>query len=258
MEAQISGVYTPAQLAALEHDVKAANQALIAAKSQGATAADRNYYSTLISSTRAQLEALEEEKQSEPLLAPFSGVVWQLLTDEGSYIIKNQPVLRMYQSGPMKVEASLLSEDALILNPGEEAQLRMSDGSIYGARVSFISPVAEQIVSSLGLAENRCAVELTPYDLPDGPGAGYQVDVLFARTLAQNTLSVPAGAIVPLNGGSAIYVAEDVKASLKQVQTGVRCGGRVEICSGLTAEETIIVNPYEAGIKEGSRVELNS
>jgi RND family efflux transporter MFP subunit len=258
VEAQISGVYTPGQLAELENAVVAARQALVAAQSQGATAADRNYYSTLISSTQAQLAALEEAAQTDPPLAPFSGVVWQLLTEEGSYINKHQPILSIYQSEPMKIEASLLSEDTLNLQLNEEALLRLSDGRHFNARVSFISPVAEQVISSLGLAENRCLIELEPIDLPESLGAGHQLDILFARQLAENALSVPASAIVPLAGGSAVYVAEEGKARLTPVQTGVRCGGRVEITGGLAAGDAVITDPYEAGVKDGSRVEANN
>ena len=256
VEAEISGVYTAAQLAEMENAVKAARQAVVAAQTQGATASDRDYYSTLISSTRVQLAALEEEAQTGPLLAPFSGVVWQLLTEEGSFISKHQPVLNIYQSGDMKIEASLLSEDTLNLQLNEEAILRLSDGRQFGARISFISPVAEQVISSLGLAENRCLIELQPLDLPPGLGAGHQLDILFARVLAENALSVPASAIVPLAGGSAVYVATDGQARLKPVQTGVRCGGRVEVTTDLNAGDTIITDPYDAGIKDGSRIEV--
>jgi RND family efflux transporter MFP subunit len=256
VERQISGVYTPAQLSEMENAVKTARQGLAAAQAAGATGADRNYYSTLIFSTRAQLDALEEEAQTEPLLAPFSGVVWELLTDEGGYIIKNQPVLKLYEDMSLKIEASLLSEDALSLSLGEQALLRLSSGQTCAASVSFISPVAEQVISSLGLAENRCTVELQPQDLPPGLGAGHQLDVVFSRLLAQNVLSVPASAIVPLGGGSALYVEQEGKAVLKPVQTGLRCGGRVEISGGLEAGEAVIVNPYDAGVKEGGRVKV--
>jgi RND family efflux transporter MFP subunit len=258
VERQMSGVFTPAQLSELENAVKAAAQAVAAVKAQGATTADRGYYNALISSTKEQLAALAEEAQAEPLLAPFSGVVWQLLTEEGSYIIKNQPVLNLYQNGAMKIEASLLSEDTLGLRPDEEALLRLSDGATCAARVSFVSPVAQQVISSLGLTENRCTVELQPAALPEGLGAGHQVDVVFSRLLKENTLSVPASAIVPLDGASAVYVAEQGKAGLKTVQTGIRCGGRVEIITGLQAGDTVITNPYDAGVKEGSRVEIEN
>ena len=258
VEAEISGVYTPAQLSELENAVMGAKQALAAVEAQDATTADRNYYSTLIASTQAQLEALEEEAQNEPLLAPFSGVVWQLMTDEGSYIIKNQPVLRLYQSGPMKVEVSLLSDDTLRLHLDETALLNLSDGSNFTARVSFISPVAEQTISSLGLTENRCTVELQAAGLPEGLGAGHQLDVIFTRTIAENVLSVPASALVPLSGGSAIYTAKGGKAVLNPVQTGLRCGGRVEITAGLDTGDIFIINPYEAGVKDGSRVTVEN
>jgi hypothetical protein len=80
--------------------------------------------------------------------------------------------------------------------------------------------------------------------------------VVFSRLLAQNVLSVPASAIVPLGGGSALYVEQEGKAVLKPVQTGLRCGGRVEISGGLEAGEAVIVNPYDAGVKEGGRVKV--
>lgn len=255
VEQGISGVYTGAQLAELANAVKAAKQAVAAAEAQGGTSADREYFRTLIDSTRAQLAALEEDEQSEPLLAPFSGVVWEVFTDQGSYIIKNQPVLKLYQEGPMKVEVSLLSEDSLNIQVGDTAQLRLAGGQLFAASVNFISPVAEQVVSSLGLTENRCTVELQPQNLPPTLGAGHQLDVVFTNVLAQSALSVPASAIVPLgNGGSAVYVAEGGKARLVPVQTGVKSGGRVEIAGGLSAGDFVIADPYDAGIKEGSRV----
>jgi len=254
VEHEMSGVYTAAQLSELENAVKAAQEGLTAAQAQSGTAASRNYYHTLISSTSAQLAALDEEEQNEPLLAPFTGVVWQLLTDEGSYIIKNQPVLKLYQSGPMKIEASLLSEDTWNLHVDDEASLRLSDGSTCDATVSFISPVAEQVISSLGLMENRCTVELTPVDLPQSLGAGHQVDVSFTRLLAENALSVSASAIVPINEDSAVYVVQGGKAQLTKVQPGLKSGGRVEITAGLNAGDMVITNPYDAGVKDGSRV----
>lgn len=255
VEQGISGVYTEGQLSELANAVKSAKHAVTAAEAQGGTAADREYFRTLIASTRAALTALEEDEQSEPLLAPFSGVVWEVFTDQGSYIIKNQPVLKLYQQELMKVEVSLLSEDSLNIQLGDMAELRLFGGRQFPARVSFISPVAEQTVSSLGLVENRCTVELEPDNLPATLGAGHQLDVIFTNVLAENALSVPASSIVPLgNGGSAVYVAEGGKARLVPVQTGVKSGGRVEIAGGLSAGDFVIADPYDAGIKEGSRV----
>jgi len=256
VEKEISGVYTPGQLSELENAVKITKQALAAVEAQGASGADRNYYSILISSTRAQLEALDEDEQNEPLTAPFTGVVWRLFTGEGTYIMKNQPVLTLYQSDSMKIEISLLSEDSLRLHVDQQATIRLSDGSRFAARVSFISPVAEQVISSLGLAENRCTVELIAQDLPPMLGAGHQVDVSFIRLTAENVLTVPASCLAPLNGGSGVYVMEGGKARLKPVETGQKSGGRVEISGGLSAGDTVITNPYDAGVKEGSRVKM--
>jgi hypothetical protein len=84
------------------------------------------------------------------------------------------------------------------------------------------------------------------------------LEVMFSRLLAKNALSVAASAIVPLAGGSAVYVVEEGKALLKPVQTGLRCGGRVEISGGLEAGDIVVANPYDAGVKAGSRVKVEA
>lgn len=116
-------------------------------------------------------------------------------------------------------------------------------------------------VSVLALAEasfqvspGEFIVVLEPLDLPAQAGAGWQADLTFATVARENVLSVPASAIVPQDGGSAVYLIRGGRAALAPVETGLRTGGRVEILSGLAAGDRIVTDPYGAEVRQGARV----
>ena len=72
--------------------------------------------------------------------------------------------------------------------------------------------------------------------------------------LALIHISVPIGSLIPDGAGSSIYAIRKNKAVLVPVETGVQSAGRVEIRSGLKEGETVITNPYDSKVKDGSRV----
>ena len=67
----------------------------------------------------------------------------------------------------------------------------------------------------------------------------------------------PKGAIVSREGGPAIFVVREGRASVVRVQPGPEVDGRVEIMSGLLGGESVILDPPET-LKDGSRVRLRA
>ena len=154
----------------------------------------------------------------------------------------------------MKLSASVLSEDAAALTPGLKAKVIYADGSEGEAEVSFIAKTAEKQMSSIGLEENRCTVELKPAALPEHAGAGQTADVSFHVVTAPEVFSVPAAAVIPAEDGSAVYLIQNGKAVLKPVETGRREGGRVEIISGLEDGDIVASDPYNDNVEKNGRV----
>ncbi|WP_312642877.1 HlyD family efflux transporter periplasmic adaptor subunit [Hydrogenoanaerobacterium sp.] len=266
------------QLYTLRNQMNIARQNLIIAASENSEST-RAYYNNLIASCEAQLAALgkndsyakssanaaaqqlqitiddlQEKLELGTVTAPHGGVIWRILVNEGDFVAENQPVASLYLEEGMLIEVPLLVQDALALRVGDTAQCRFADGTAIAATVRFVSPVAEDVVSTIGLTENRCVAELIPSEMPANTGAGHQVDVTFSFVAAENALSVLAGSIVPYEAGSAVYVVRGRKAVLVPVETGVQRGGRVEILSGLEEGDEVILNPYENKIQNGSRV----
>ena len=60
--------------------------------------------------------------------------------------------------------------------------------------------------------------------------------------------------MVPVTGGSAVYVMRSGKARLVNVETGKKSGGRVEITAGLEEGDVVVADPYEDDVKDGRRI----
>lgn len=268
------------ELSALRGQMNGAQESLVMAENNSSEST-KAYYSEVIASCEAQLNALgksdgyasngayaaaqqlqltmgvlQEKLERPPVTTPQGGVVWSLLVEEGGFIAENQPIASLYTPEGMCVEAKMLAEDALAINVGDTAECRLADGTVLSAAVSFISPVAQEVVSTIGLSESRCTVKLELESLPDGIGAGHQVKLTFSIPVAEDAVSVSAGSIVPNEEGSAVYVIRGGKAVLQPVETGAQRGGRVEILAGLAEGDTIVGDPYDSKITDGKKVAL--
>lgn len=237
----------------LETQMNLAKQQYVQAQSVNSES-NRAYCREMIASYEKQLTAIEESIASGATTMPYDGVLWELYTETGAYVTENQPVARIYRPADLHLEASLLAEDAMQLEPGQKATCKYADQSPADAEITFISQIASQTISTIGMEENRSTVELAPTVIPPGIGAGYQVDITFTITAASQVLTVASGALVPAAGGSAVYKVNQGKAVLCPVETGRKSGGRVEIKSGLMPGDVIITDPYGGSIKENSRV----
>jgi hypothetical protein len=66
---------------------------------------------------------------------------------------------------------------------------------------------------------------------------------------SENKIRVPVKAILQQSELQAVYVISDNNVSLRQIRLGNRDrSGMVEILSGITAGETIALDPVSAGI----------
>ena len=106
----------------------------------------------------------------------------------------------------------------------------------------------------LGIEENRSKVILDVDGLSDKMGAGHQADLTFSVVRKEDVLQIPSSAIVPGDNGDAVYVKAGGKAVLKEVELGEQSGGRSEVISGLEEGEQVVLNPYDTGIKKGTRI----
>lgn len=248
------GFLPQAELDALKTQLDFAYEAYLQAQ-ESLSEKSRNNYLNRIASYEKQLAVLEQSREPGTVTMPYDGVVWEVFTAEGAYIMPNEPVAKIYQPEQLKLEAGLLPEDAALLQKDMRASVLYADGSRGEAAVSFISKTAVSQLSSIGMEEHRSTVRLTPDKLPEYAGAGQTADVTLTVVYARDIITVPASAIVSAGEESLLYVVHAGKAEAVPVVTGRRESGRVEIVSGLKGGEAVITDPYEAEISQGRLVQ---
>lgn len=196
------------------------------------------------------------------LRSPVDGVVLKRHFQSERPVQAGEPLLDIGNPTALEVEVDVLSADAVRLRPGMRvALLRWGGTPALEGEVRRVEPLAFTKVSALGVEEQRVWVIidlLQPAQDRAGLGEGYRVHARFVLQEATDTLNLPAGALFRTGnggaeGGWAVFRIEGGRARLRPVETGLHGGGRVEIRSGLQAQDRVVLHPPR-DLADGTRV----
>jgi RND family efflux transporter MFP subunit len=198
---------------------------------------------------KANLDRLNALKGFLTLVAPFDGVVTARNTDIGALIdagvgrrdlfrVADIHAMRIYTSVPQayaaKMKTGLLARLLLPQYPGREFEAKVI------ANANAITLNSRTLLVQL-LAENR-----------DGalwPGAFGQIR--FQLPPEGAPLSIPAGALVFLNGKPQVATLDDKnRVRLKTITIARDLGTTLEISAGLTPRDRVIKSPWQS-IRDG-------
>lgn len=202
-------------------------------------------------------EMLTGESCCVSIMAPASGKVLSITQVSEHAVSVGSPLLSIGDVTDLEIEADLLSSDAVGLKIGALASVERWGGAPpLEARLIRLAPLAETHTSSLGIEEQRVSAVfdlITPPE--DRPGLGHQYSVYLkvVEWQAEDVLSIPLSALFREDGGWAVFVHKDGKASLRPVEIGHRTDQRAEVLSGLDEGEEVIPHPSDS-VEDGSNV----
>jgi HlyD family secretion protein len=187
--------------------------------------------------------------------SPSAGRVLRVLQESEAVIATGTPIVEVGDPQHVEVVAEFLSQDAVKMKPGAQAQIENWGGPPLPAVVDRVEPVARTKISALGVEEQRTNVIL---QFKGGPGDGLQahdfrVDVRVVVREAKNAVRVPLGALFRQGAGWALYKIADGKAALTEVQVAEADPHFRAITAGVTEGDSVIVFPG-ASISDGTRV----
>lgn len=182
------------------------------------------------------------------LRAPFAGVVARKPAEAGDLAAPGQLLLELESADAFQVEAAVPDSLAGSLTPGISLAIE-----IPATGLKFNAPLAEHSSATDAGARSVLARLTVPAGTAVRSGQ-------FARVFVPGTptrvLLAPRTAVSPLGQMERIFVAgENNRAQLRLVKTGAIRGDRIEILSGLTGGERVILAPA-AGLREGQTLEL--
>ena len=189
-----------------------------------------------VESAAVSLSQLEAKRPDFTILAPVDGSVLTRIAKEGDYAAAANPLAMIAQADSMCIRADI---DEIYIGriwTGQAAQVRFQTDS--GSEISYaatVSRIEEQGATAGGVT--NYAVELT-LDDTGGLKAGMNVTVTIITDQRPDCLHIPASAVT----GGAVQVLRDGKPVEVSVTTGMTAAGRVEILSGLTEQDEVILS----------------
>ncbi len=176
------------------------------------------------------------------IVAPFDGVVARKLADEGDLAMPGKPLLELEGRAGLRLVAdvpSLLAARVL-----RDAKLAVRVDTLADAitgTVAEISPAADPASRTVRMK----------VDLPETPGLRSGQFGRLAVPVSEATfLFVPPAALVRRGQLEILFVAADGKAQMRLVRTGKQTAQGIEILSGLTPGEAVVVEGA-ANLRDG-------
>ncbi len=183
---------------------------------------------------RAQLNRAENNVGKASIVSPVDGRVEKQIVAQGQYVKVGDPLFQVVTTNKLRARLPFPESMADVLKRGMTLRLTNPSSSekLLG-KIEEIRPMA---------GSNRAFDVFVTFDNPGEwkPGATVNATVVLARH--HNAVVIPEQSVVLRPAGRVVYVVQGDKAAQRVVQVGARQDGIVEIVSGLSAGETVVVD----------------
>ncbi len=180
--------------------------------------------------------------------APFGGTVTEVVTEPGGVTGPNQPIVRLVRTTRPEIRVDVDESNLGRLSVGQKAVVTNDafPNQPFTARVSEIGAAVD---SERGTVE----VRLVPANEPDWLRPGQTVSVNVIVDPGTQRLVVPLTAVTTVGGVSwVLVVSGENVVERRNVEVGATGPDGVPVLSGLTAGDSVVVNPL--GVRPGARV----
>jgi RND family efflux transporter MFP subunit len=239
---RIKQLYTEEVIAASQLDVAQARFDAIEAQVH-AREADIDRFQALVDLAQKRLSDTE-------IVAPIAAEVRQRLVSIGEAVKEKTPLLYLVIPDPLKLQGTVPERFApeIKLEQPVDVQVEAFPGRSFPGVVLRVSPAVDVQTRSLSLEAK----------VPNTQGLlkpGFFAKGLILTGVNPQAVFVPEEAVYSFVGITKTFVVHEGTAQERQVKTGVRLDGLVEITDGLNAGETVATSNLPQ-LYQGARVKV--
>ncbi|MBK9317620.1 MAG: efflux RND transporter periplasmic adaptor subunit [Bacteroidetes bacterium] len=217
---------------------------------EGISREEYDVLQTEVESLKAEKDVILAQIDKTEIRAPFNGVLGLKQISEGAYVTSLQDIITLQQLDPLKLEFSIPENYLGRVKTGDTVTYSLSGQTTsYIGTVYAIEPVVNAGSRSINIRA-YCSNSSTQVL----PGAFARIKL---RLSSSNSLLVPTQAIVPVLKGKQLFIVRSGKADTVSVSTGVRNDTAIQILSGLTAGDTVIITGL-LQLRPGSEIKLRN
>ncbi len=208
-------------------------------------AATRQNYEAVIAQAQAARamanQAASAAQQNKVMLgenvlyAPFDAVVSERLQEPGDMGLPNQPIVTLHKPDDLRLEAAIASHCAASIKLNMAVKVRFD--TLQQGVIGTVDEIAPEI-------DSQTRTQAIKVKLPkiDGLQHGQFGWLELGCETAQQSLMIPAAAVVRYGQLQAVKVVEGQRLTMRHIRTGKQYGEQLEVLSGLHEGETIVSN----------------
>jgi membrane fusion protein (multidrug efflux system) len=198
----------------------------------------------------AEIQQVRAELNKTTLRAPFDGRIGLRDVSPGAILTQGTTVAELVQTDPIEIEFTVPERYAAKV--GDDTEVRFRVHGSEKIRAASLHAVESQLDE-----ETRALRVRARTDNADGefrPGQYAQVRVPLDRI--EGALAVPVPALVESANETVIWVNAGGEAERREVETGVRTEGRVQITDGLSAGDEVVTTGRQT-LEPGATLEID-
>lgn len=238
--------------------VTAAQSEVIAARARlNAEEANIKLSSANVATSRARADRSSTEKSFQNVVSPFSGVITERNVDAGMLVTSGSdtsrtPLYRIARIDIVKVFVDVPQYASSGIRLGQQVSINLKE---YPHR-TFKGKIARTSVALDPTARTmKTEIHVQNSDLTLSPGM--YADVTFSVARSNPVFLIPANSLITSTDGlQVLTVSSDEHAHYKTIKLGEDLGNELEVVSGLTGKERLVINPLDS-IKENEAVSVS-
>jgi len=202
---------------------------------------------------KVELNLAKQNLLDHQIVSPIDGVVSVKIASLGEHVnvAPKDELLSIVQMDPLELEFYVPEILAGTIRPGSKIQFTVKAFSEekYFAILRFISPTADPSTRNVKM---KALVQNPTHRLK--PGFFTEVSIPTGGNPA--ALIIPESALFSQEGKFFIYAVQDGIAQRKEVETGIRFEGKVEVLKGIQKGEWVVTTGHEQ-LSDGMKVKIS-
>ncbi|GAB1430201.1 efflux RND transporter periplasmic adaptor subunit [Ignavibacteria bacterium] len=186
---------------------------------------------------KAQLMTAERQLRDAKITTLASGVVTSRMVDVGANVNVGTPIANIVDISTLKIKVNLAEKDVAKLKAGDKVEVstEVYPGEIFTGVVRSISAKGDD--------SHTFPVEIIMQNNKVNPlRAGMFARVNFTNIAAEKSVVIPRSALTGSVRDAQVYVVNNGKAEIRNVQIGVEFENELEILRGVAGGETVVTN----------------
>lgn len=183
---------------------------------------------------KAAINLIETQRQNATITSPIAGIVIARTAEVGVMAMPSSPLFVIAEAGPLELQVNVPEQELSHLKVGAPVRVESAafPGESFAGKIREVSPAVDPQTRQI-----KAKIDLGS----DGP---LKVGMFVRATIStgsRESLLLPTSAIQTDGAQTFVYLDEDGKAKRTPVVTGIRQDANVEILSGLSIGDPVVV-----------------